>query len=84
MTGGHDLWAMGFEVLLYPEFFLMLGGHKEQGHKVLPHSPHGQPGLPGKVMAGTGRMIIAVTIYFCRGFGGVWVEEWAVGQQLSG
>ena len=91
-TGGHDLWAMGLGVLLYPESFLMMGGHKEQGREVLPHSPRGQPGLPGKVMAGTGRMIVAVVIYFCRGFYGqlpaswsrVWVQEQGVGQGHSG
>ena len=92
MTGGHDLWAMGLGVLLYPESFLMMGGHKEQGHEVLPHSPCSQPGLPGKVMAGTGRMSVAVAIYFCRGFYGqlpapwcrVWVQERGVGQGRSG
>ena len=70
----------------------MMGGHKEQGHEVLPHSPRGLPRLPGKVMAGTGRMIIAVEIYFCRGFygqlptpwSGVWVQEREVGQGHSG
>ena len=92
MTGGHDLWAVGLLVLMYPEFFLTLGGHQEQGREVLPHSPHGQPGLPGKVMAGTGRMIVAVAIYFCRGvygqlpapWSGVWVQERGVGQGRSG
>ena len=70
----------------------MMGGHQEQGHEVLPHSPCGQLGLPGKVMAGTGRMIGAGVIYFCRGFygqlpapwSGVWVQEQGVGQGHSG
>ena len=89
-TGGYDLWAMGHGVLLHPESFLMMGGHKEQGREVLPHSPRGQPGLPGKVMAGTERMIVAVVIYFCRGFYGQlpapWsgVGVWGLGQGRSG
>ena len=61
-TGGHDLEAMGLGVLLYPEAFLMMCGHKRQGREVLPHSPRGQPGLLGKVMAGAWRMIVAVAI----------------------
>ena len=67
-------------------------GHKGQGREVLPHSSRGQPGLPGKVMAGVGRTIGAVAIYFCLGFfgqlpapwSGVWVQERGLGQGRSG
>ena len=67
-------------------------GHKEQGHEVLPHSPRGQPGLPGKGRAGVGRTIVTEKIYFCLEFygqlaapwSGIWVQERGFGQGCSG
>ena len=67
-------------------------GREEQGRKVLPHSPHSQPGLSWKVRAGVWRTIVAVKIYFCLRFygqlpapwSGVWVQEWGFGQGRFG
>ena len=92
MTGWHDLWAMGLGVLVHLGNSEMMQGHEGQGHEVLPHSPHSQPGLPGKVRAGVGGMIIAVEFYFDLEFyrqlpvpwSGVWTKERGYGQGRSG
>ena len=55
----------------------MMWGHKGQGSEVLPHSPRGQPGLLGKVMAEVGRTIGAVAIYFYLGFFGQLPAPWS-------
>ena len=87
MTGGHDLWVMGIRVPVHLGDF-----EKTQGREVQPHSPRGQPGLPGKVKAGVGGMIIAVRFYSDLGFyrqlpvpwSGVWRKEWGSGHGHSG
>ena len=67
MTGGHGLWVKGLRVLVHLGDFETMQGHNVLGHKVQPHSPRGQPGLPGRVKAGVGGTIIAVRFYSDQG-----------------
>ena len=85
MTGGCDLWVIGIGVLVCHGDF-----EKMQGHEVQPHSPRGQPGLPGR--AGVGGTIVTVRFYSDLGFygrlpapwSGVWMKEWGSGHGRSG
>ena len=60
MTGGHDLWVTGLGVLVHLGDFGTMQGHEVLGREIQPHSPHGQPGLPGRVEAGVIGTIVAV------------------------
>ena len=81
--GGCNLWATGLRVLVRFGYFELAQGQEGLGHVVQPHSPHSQPGLPGRVKAGVRRMIVAVGFYSdqgsCRQFlapwSGVWMKE---------
>ena len=87
MTGGRDLWVVGIGVLVRLGDF-----EKTQGHEVQAHTPHGQPGLPGKGKAGVGGTIVTVRFYSDLGFygrlpapwSGVWMKEWCSGHGHSG
>ena len=67
MTGGCDLWVTGLGVLVCLGDFETMQGRKVLGHKVQPHSPRGQPGLPGRVKAGVGGTIVTVRFYSNQG-----------------
>ena len=90
--GGHDLWVTGFGGLVHLEDFGMMPGHEVLGREVPPHSPHGQPGLWGRVKAGVGGRIIAVRIYSNQGscgrlpapWSGVWLKGLGFGHRCSG
>ena len=89
---GCDLWTTGLGMLVHLGDSETMQGNEEQGREVLPHSPCGQLGLPGKVRAGVRGTIVTVKFYFGLGFygqlpapwSGVWVKEWGFGQGHSG
>ena len=92
MTGGQDLWVMGLRVLVCLGDFETMQGHEVLGCEAQPHSPHGQPGLPGRVKAGVRGTTIAVRFYSDQGscgqlpapWSGVWMKEQGFGHGCSG